>query len=107
MIFVIADISVAKGRRQDLLNEFEKLVPLVHAEDGCIEYTPVVDQATELPILQPPREDVVTVVEKWESVAALQAHLDAPHMLEYREAVKDIVTDVSIRVMATAGDKSE
>ena len=44
----------------------------------------------------------MTVIEKWDSVEALQAHLEAPHMARYRRTVKDIVLEVSIRVLEPA-----
>jgi len=42
---------------------------------------------------------VVTIVEKWESLEALQAHVVAPHMAAYRERVKDFVVRVSLQVL--------
>ena len=102
MIHVIATIRTKAGRRQDLLNEFRSLVPQVRAEAGCIEYGPATDVNSGIPGLPPPRGDVVTVVEKWHDVAALKAHLAAPHMLSYRERVKDLVADVEIRVLIPA-----
>lgn len=102
MIHVIATIRVAREHLQDFLKEFQLLVPQVRAEDGCIEYGPTRDVQTGIAGLPGAREDVVTVVEKWESVAALDAHLKAPHMLTYREAVKDMVVDVDIRVTEPA-----
>jgi quinol monooxygenase YgiN len=50
----------------------------------------------------PVRENVVTVIEKWERVDALHAHLKAPHMVRYRERVKDLVVSISIRVLEPA-----
>ena len=47
-------------------------------------------------------ENVVTIIEKWESLEALTAHLSAPHMLSYREKIKGIVDDVSIKVLQEA-----
>ena len=41
MIVVIATIETAPGRRNDLLAIFRGLVPKVHAEQGCLEYTPM------------------------------------------------------------------
>lgn len=98
MIHVIATIRIAPGRRGDFLQEFEQLVPQVHAESGCIEYGPTVDVETGITGVPGKRNDVVVVVEKWESVAALAAHLAASHMAKYREAVKDMVVDIDIRV---------
>jgi quinol monooxygenase YgiN len=47
-------------------------------------------------------ENRVTVIEKWESLEALHAHLRAPHMLTYREQVKDMVEDLSLNVLEEA-----
>ena len=102
MIHVIAAIRAKAGRRSDLLNEFSALVPKVLAEAGCIEYGPTIDVDSGITGLPAARGDVVTVVEKWRDVAALKAHLAAPHMLSYREAVKDMVADVEIRVLEAA-----
>jgi quinol monooxygenase YgiN len=98
MIHVIATVRTAAGRRDDFLRAFRQLVPLVRAETGCLEYGPAVDLQTLISD-QPIRGDVVTVIEKWESVAALQDHLAAPHMLRYRENVKDLVAGLEIRVL--------
>jgi quinol monooxygenase YgiN len=73
-------------------------VPEVRKEKGCIEYSPAVDVDSGLPV-QKLDKNVVTIVEKWESVEALRAHLKAPHMLAYREKVKDIVEDLSVKVL--------
>jgi quinol monooxygenase YgiN len=102
MIHVLATIEIAPGRREDFLAAFQELVPDVRAEQGCIEYGPAVDLATSIGDAPSPREDVVTVIEKWDSVEALQAHLEAPHMARYRRTVKDIVLGVSIRVLEPA-----
>jgi quinol monooxygenase YgiN len=102
MIHVLATIQLAPGRRADFLAQFHKLVPLVHAEKGCIEYGPAIDVQTPIGAVSPVRGDVVTVVEKWESVQALQDHLAALHMRRYREAVKDLVVSVEIRVLEPA-----
>ncbi len=99
MIHVIATIRTAEGRRNDLLTAFHDLVPLVRAEAGCIEYGPAIDVDTPI-ASKPARADVVTVVEKWESVPALQAHLAALHMKQYRDRVKEIVLGVEIQVLA-------
>jgi quinol monooxygenase YgiN len=103
MIHVIATIEIAPGRRDDFLAAFHELVPDVRAESGCVEYGPAIDLATT--IGDPPatpRENLVTVIEKWASVEALTKHLEAPHMLRYRRTVKDIVIGVEIRVLEPA-----
>ena len=75
MICVIATIDVAPGRREEMLAATRQIVPKVRAEKGCIEYGPMIDAPSGMPAQGPIRPDVVTMVEKWESLAALEAHL--------------------------------
>ncbi len=101
MINVLASIEVKPGRVAEFVAIFKANVPNVLAEDGCIEYVPTVDVATGLPP-QVLNANIVTIIEKWESIAHLQAHLVAPHMLAYKEKVKDIVLGVTLKILAAA-----
>ena len=103
MIVVLASIELNGGKRAEFLKEFSRIVPLVRAEKGCIEYFPSVDHATHLPVQGPLREDTIVVVEKWECVEALETHLIAPHMMEYRPKVKDFVKKVSLQILEPVG----
>jgi len=47
-------------------------------------------------------ENVVTIIEAWESPEELRNHLVAPHMLAYREKVSGIVENVTIKVLQEA-----
>ena len=102
MIVVLATIELHPGKRPEFLVEFRKIVPKVRAEEGCHEYFPAIDTASGLPVQGPAREDVVVVVEKWESIKTLEAHLIAPHMMEYRPKVKDFVKKVYLQILAPA-----
>ena len=102
MIYVIATIEVAEGRRDDFLAEFHKLVPLVQQEQGCLEYNPTTDVDTNFEIQGGSRENVVTIVEKWNSLEDLEAHLVAPHMIQYRSQVKDLVKGMSLAILQPA-----
>lgn len=99
MICVIATIEVAPGRREDFLKEFRKVVPLVREEEGCIEYAPMIDLPTNIGAQAQPQDSVVVVLEKWDSVEALESHLIAHHMVEYRKRVRDLVVNGFIRVL--------
>ena len=77
---------------------FKSNVPNVREERGCIEYFPTVDINADLPP-QSMDENVVTIIEKWESLDALRDHLKAPHMLSYKEKVKDMVEGLSLKVL--------
>ena len=101
MINVIASIRVKAGRLSEFLEIFKSNVPNVREERGCIEYFPAVDIDADLPP-QSLDENVVTIIEKWESLEALRDHLKAHHMLAYKEKVKDIVEDISLKVLKEA-----
>ncbi|OWJ67711.1 putative quinol monooxygenase [Inquilinus limosus] len=99
MIHVIALLTAKPGQRAALLAEFRKLVPEVHAEQGCIEYGPAVDAEGS-----PARfgDDTFVVIEKWESPEALKAHSVAPHMKAYGERTKDLIADRAVHVLTPA-----
>ena len=99
MIYVIATVEVKPGKREAFLAEFHRNIPNVRAEKGCIEYGPTLDVQSELKAQIPLRDNTVTIVEKWESLQALHAHAQAPHMGVYRERVKDIVAKVTLQVL--------
>ena len=86
MICVIATIKAKAGQRNALLACIEDNLSNVHAEIGCLEYQPMVDTESSLGAQQLD-ENIVTMVEKWETMSNLNAHALAPHMLEYREKV--------------------
>ena len=101
MIHVIASVSVKPGRRTEFLDIFKANVANVLEEKGCLEYRPAVDVAAGLDP-QVLDENLVTVIEKWESLEALRAHLSAPHMLDYREKVSSMVAGVVLKVLEDA-----
>ena len=101
MIDVIATIRVKPGRRDEFLAKFKANVPAVLAEQGCIHYYPTVDADSGIPA-HATDPNSVTVIEQWQSLEALHAHLAAPHMAAYRETVKGIVEGVSLKVLTKA-----
>jgi len=101
MINVIASIYINEGRLSEFIEIFKSNIPNVIKEKGCIEYVPTIDVPTGLPP-QELNSNVVTIIEKWDSVEDLQAHLSALHMLEYREKVKDLVEKMSVKVLKEA-----
>jgi quinol monooxygenase YgiN len=101
MIHVIAQIALTTNSRKDFLVEFNHLVPEVMAEAGCIEYAAAVDASTDLE-RQHRDPDRVTIIEKWETLEHLQAHLNAPHMLTYRERVGDMISHVQLNILDPA-----
>ena len=102
MIHVVAIITAKPGQRAAVLEAFQANVPAVLAEDGCIEYQATVD-AKGMPVSKGTfGEDTFVVVEKWASLAALQAHGVAPHMKAYAEKTKELLASRVIHVLEPA-----
>jgi quinol monooxygenase YgiN len=102
MICVIATIEVAAGRRDELLALLQGVVPKVRAEQGCIDYGPMIDVRSGLAPQGPIRDNAVTIVERWESLAALQAHLKTLHMAEYFRKAEELQLSMSLQVLQPA-----
>src|SRR4051812_15440304 len=100
MIYVVATIELVAGVRDAFVAEQRKLLPLVRAEEGCIEYVPTAEVPLGDPSKAPPRPDVITVQEKWQTLESLQAHAVAPHMKEFRTKTKSMVVNVKVDVFA-------
>jgi quinol monooxygenase YgiN len=102
MVHVIATVELHAGKRAAFLAEFRQIVPVVHGEEGCLEYGSAVDIDAGLAVQGPPRPDVVVIIEKWSSLEALKKHLQAPHMIAYRPKVKDFVQVTKLQVLTPA-----
>ena len=102
MIHVIATLEFEPGKRDFVLAQFRKIIPLVLAEAGCLEYTPAVDAETSMGFQHKIGPDSLMVIERWQTLDALQAHDVAPHMQQYRAKVKQYVRGREIRVLTAA-----
>jgi len=98
MIHVIASITVKDTQLESFIEIFKSNIPNVMKENGCIEYSATMDIETDLAIQQTD-QNVVTVIEKWESLSHLKAHFTAPHMLDYKSRVDDMVETVSLKIL--------
>jgi quinol monooxygenase YgiN len=99
MIHVLAQIETTPGHRNDFLAEFAQVGILVRQEAGCLEYGAAVDTPTGIPVQNFLGENAVLIIEKWESVEHLKAHLVAPHMTDYRVRIKPFVQSVRLQVL--------
>ena len=102
MIRVIATIELVEGRRDEFLAVLRRLVPTVMAEEGCLEYGPMIDLSSGIPGQPPLRGNAVIMVEKWESLAALQAHLATAHMKQFFQATEMMRVGVALHVLQPA-----
>ena len=92
MIYVIARMELNDGCKDAMLKVLAKTVPQVLAEDGCIMYTPCQDADDE-------SGKYLTLVEAWKNRDVHKAHLEMPHMAEFREAVKDLRKGCEVKII--------
>jgi len=100
MIHVLAKVKIKEGKRNEFIDHLKTNIPNVLNEKGCIEYTPAIDIETQID-RQEFDQNQVTIIEKWKSIYSLKDHLEAPHMLSYREKVKDLVESTELKILSS------
>jgi quinol monooxygenase YgiN len=103
MIHVVAILTAKPGQRDAVLAEFKKNIPLVKAEPGCIQYTPVIDIEDGPATSARLGSDAFMVIEQWESQDALRAHAASAHMAAYAERVKELLQSRVVYALNSIG----
>jgi len=99
MVHVLAFITAHPGKRTELLELFQAVVPTVREEAGCIEYGVAVDVPDADPAFG---ADTYVVVEKWTSLETLKAHSVAPHMKSFGAAAGGLIAKRAVHVLQPA-----
>lgn len=73
MIVVVGEVRFGAGEVARLKDGFARAIKATRAEDGCDHYAYSVDLGDP---------DLLHVSERWRDEAALDAHMQAPHMAE-------------------------
>lgn len=102
VIYVVATLQIKPDSRARVLREIEAVAAEVRREEGCLEYSATVDIESGLTRQLPARPDVVTVIERWRDVPALQAHSVAAHMQAFRQRISDAVVSTTLQVLLPA-----
>lgn len=102
MIQVVTTVQLKPGCLGDFLLALNETVPKVKAEQGCLSYDPLIDVDAGLRTQIALRKNTITLVEAWETMDALRAHLGAPHMASFREAAEPYVQGFSHQVLQPA-----
>ena len=66
------------------------VVPTVRNEKGCRVYTLLEDAKTDWDAPQRFGERTLWMLERWDSIDALKAHLQTPHMKAFGPTVRDM-----------------
>ncbi|MCL1962100.1 MAG: antibiotic biosynthesis monooxygenase [Desulfovibrionaceae bacterium] len=99
MIQVVAIITAKPGQRENILEAFRANRPAVLAEEGCVEYNAAVDAAGMPASRGTLGPDTFVVIEKWASLAALQAHGAGPNMAAYGAKTREFTASRMIHVL--------
>ena len=83
----------------DYVGKTLAVVPTVRAEDGCQMYTLLKDAATDWEKPMRFGERTMWMLEKWDSVDALKAHLETPHMKAFGPSVRPMRTASTFHVL--------
>jgi quinol monooxygenase YgiN len=76
---VVARVCPKPGRRQEVIDVYAGIVPLVYEEPGCELFALHTDGET------------VFIVEKWATPADLQGHADGAAYAQIRTGISDLV----------------
>jgi quinol monooxygenase YgiN len=104
MIHVIAVITAKPGQRERILQAFKANVSAVRSEHGCIEYQATVDAQDAGPAQTAFGSDSFVVVEKWQDMAALQAHAGSAHMAAYGASTRELIAKRTIHILSPVAD---
>ncbi|MGB0132564.1 putative quinol monooxygenase [Dokdonella sp.] len=88
---IVANIHAAPDRIDLVKAELEKLVLATRAEEGCIQYDLHRDNTNPAHFV---------FIENWESRELWQAHMSAPHLDAYKNAVDGAVTAFTLNELS-------
>ena len=83
----------------DYVSRTLSVVPAVRAENGCQMYTLLKDADTDWEKPMRFGERTLWMIEKWDSIEALKAHLDAPHMKAFGPTVRPMRSSGTFHVL--------
>lgn len=95
-VVVTAVFRPTPGRRDDLVEALRTTMPAVHAERGCLLYA-----------IHDAEDGTITMIEKWETVADLDAHGSGSAVAALGAAIDGLVTEpahVTRMTPITVGD---
>jgi quinol monooxygenase YgiN len=99
MLHILVTMQIKDGSMEEFLAICAELRPLVLQEKGCLAYEYTREVPSPLGIQEPLETNRITLIERWESLEALQAHLEAPHMKQAGPRMKDLRSSVTARVL--------
>ena len=97
MVHVVVTMKIREGQMEPFLAACAELRPHVLREPGCLAYDYTRDIPSPRDPGQPLEADRITLIERWESMDALKAHLETPHMKASGATMKGMRVSVELR----------
>lgn len=96
MLIVAGTFTTAPGERDRVLELAQGVIAATRQEPGCQEYvfSPDVDDS-----------DLIRLFELWDGQDQLDAHFRSPHIAEWQEASRGLITGRSIRIFTIADSR--
>jgi quinol monooxygenase YgiN len=98
-VVVTAVFHPAEGKKQQLASALRATIPAVHEEEGCLLYA-IHDAA----------DGTITMIEKWTTPEALEAHANGPAVAALDAAVGPLIespTTVTTMTPINAGTETQ
>lgn len=84
MIIVTAKIKAKKGERDKIIAKSQDIIKFSRLDPGNISYNLYADTEDD---------DLLVMLEEWESSELLEAHMQTEHFKAFGEAIKDIMAE--------------
>jgi quinol monooxygenase YgiN len=91
---IVANIQANPDKTDLVKAELERLIPITRAEEGCIQYDLHQDNDNSAYFL---------FYENWESRELWQAHMNATHLVDYRNATEGAIAEFTVNEMSLIG----
>lgn len=103
MLTIVAEVCTRPGadHRKAVLTLFKKVSPAVLAESGCHGYAPMIDAQVHAGF-QTVNPNCIVMIEKWEDIAALQAHMETPHMIAFHRQAEAHIVEIKVKILELA-----
>ena len=101
MIYGVVSVRVKPGKKEEFITLFKSITGKVREEKGCVQYVAVVDFDIKAPG-QALDKDVVTILERWESLEALQKHLSMPYMVDFFQKQAPLTEETILKMLQEA-----
>ena len=103
MVYVVVTMQIKKGRVEEFLKVVEELRGFVVKEPGCLAYDFTREVESPLSIQEPIDTHRITLIERWESMEALEIHAQPspspdPGKQKLSQAMRDMRESVVARV---------